>query len=451
MDSLIAMKGTQIEIVHITAHMGAGVGKAISGISLATKKYSTRIVLLERPEKTEHIENCLSQGIDVIISPDDSTLDTIMRNADVLIINWWHHPSMFRVFMMLQDIQGRIVLWSHVNGLFYPVISPQFADCFDACMFTSEVSMHPIQWTDEEHKKPCKKSQLVYGMGNFVPSEFKHKEDYLLHLPVRIGYVGSLDFAKLHTCFFKYCYELINRGVDVKFYLAGDINQAAVDEVRRLNISDNIEFLGFRKDIPELLTKFDIFVYLLNPNNFATTENALLEAMAAGLPIIASNGVVEKSIIQNQFDGILVDSVDMFVDTINEFINNEEYRIRIGTNARKTVLQKYDLEKNVERFTEVIEDLIKENKRFRSFDSVIGSDPYSWFLSACKKQEQDLFHSLLQRTSDILNQADNINNMADIFKGHSKGSVFQFYRTFPQNKELQKICNALHFMEEKDI
>ena len=54
-----------MKVVHLTVHMGAGVGKAISGIVVMDSKIQHVIVLLEKPNKMDHIERCRNEGIEV--------------------------------------------------------------------------------------------------------------------------------------------------------------------------------------------------------------------------------------------------------------------------------------------------------------------------------------------------------------------------------------------------
>ena len=116
-----------MRILHIAAHMGAGAGKAISGMAISDRESKHRIILLDKPEKSDHIIRCRQRGIEVLICTEKEQIKREVSEADVVVVNWWHHPLTYKALAEISDIPARIVLWSHVNGLNYPVLKPEFA------------------------------------------------------------------------------------------------------------------------------------------------------------------------------------------------------------------------------------------------------------------------------------------------------------------------------------
>lgn len=447
-----------MKILHITAHMGAGVGKAISGLAISDVENEHRIILLEEPEKTDHIERCRENGIVIMICPCDTQIKTELIDADVTIVSWWHHPLIYKLLLMLDEVLSRAVLWSHVNGLGYPRLEPGFAGCFDACMFTSKVTLHHSDWSDADKARIGSKSELVYGMGNFEPMKMKAKKSYACNREIRIGYAGSLDYAKLHPDFTSWLKKAINSNDHIRFEIAGDIVSPLIEDVKKAGLYEKITLLGFREDIPQLLEAWDLFVYPLNPFNFATTENALLEAMAAGLPIIASDGIVENSIIQNGVNGFLVSDSFSFTAKLNELILDEDIRRDIGQRARKDVIKTYDIKENLFRFHHALDCVMKSNKKRHCFKAVMGEDAFHWFLLGCGKQESALFEKVSKgnvpngfQKKGWKETAKGILEVKEIFKGNSKGSVKQFSKYYPMDKRLDCLSRIIDIVQEKDI
>ncbi|MCI8646736.1 MAG: glycosyltransferase family 4 protein [Firmicutes bacterium] len=443
-----------MKILHIAAHMGAGAGKAISGMALSDRENRHRILLLDKPEKSDHIIRCRQRGIGVLAGTQKELLKKEASEADVVVVNWWHHPLTYKALAELSALPSRLVLWSHVNGLNYPRLKPEFAERFDACMFTSKASFQNPDWNKEERAGIEEHSELVYGMGDFQPQGFPAKQHYDIGRTIRIGYVGSLDYAKLHPDFSRWLKATVECNKNIKFEIAGDVTQTLAEDVEKMGISENVQFLGFRMDIQELLPLWDMFIYPLNPFNFATTENALLEALASGLPVVASDGTVEKTIIEDGVNGLLVSDKDRFAEKIKELSENKDLRKALGQKARADMIENYDVEKNRSRFSEVMNRVVKTPKKTHDFKSILGEDAFSWFLSGCGKDEVGRLKALSECGRERPDWEQAVLSAAgfeEIYKGQSKGSAEQFSRYYPGDKRLKHLAGIMKESQETSI
>ena len=100
--------------------------------------------------------------------------------------------------------------------------------------------------------------------------------------------VGRLEPQKGQDILLEACDQLVNLGLSFKLWLVGDgpMREALQDQVNGLDLSDRVAFLGFRQDIPRLLASADIFVL---PSRYEAAPISVLEALAAGLPVVASS------------------------------------------------------------------------------------------------------------------------------------------------------------------
>lgn len=136
------------------------------------------------------------------------------------------------------------------------------------------------------------------------------------------------------------------QGDDWKLVILGDgpLRDNLETQIINLNLSDKVEMLGAVTDIDEWLAKASIFAFSSVSEGF---PNALVEAMAAGLPSVSFDcDAGPRDIINNHVDGILIKSRDIegFVVQLNKLINDQPIREKIGLNAI-TIRERFSIEK----------------------------------------------------------------------------------------------------------
>ena len=115
------------------------------------------------------------------------------------------------------------------------------------------------------------------------------------------------------------------------------------DRVTKLHLEDHVRFLGLRRDIPELLSISDIAILVSHEEGFS---NAVLEAMASGLPVIASNvGGNPEAVIEGS-TGLLVlpKTPSVLAQAIVRLANDPAERQRMGARGRARVEKNFSLE-----------------------------------------------------------------------------------------------------------
>lgn len=138
----------------------------------------------------------------------------------------------------------------------------------------------------------------------------------------------------------------------------GKQEQELKDRVNQLNIEKNIHFLGFRKDIYKLCSSADLFLFASLQEGLPV---AVMEAMACGLPIIASNIRGNIDLIDAGKGGYLVEPMDIsgFVETINNMIQDSS----LFADMKKYNLEKvqnYGIEAVKDQMIAVYKDIMKK-------------------------------------------------------------------------------------------
>lgn len=175
--------------------------------------------------------------------------------------------------------------------------------------------------------------------------------------PPVIGVIGRLDEQKGH----KYLFETLNliKTIPWILWVVGDGSLKNNLELlaKDLNLRERIIFLGARRNIPEILSQIDIFVL---PSLWEGLGLAVLEAAAAGKPIVASRVGGIPEIIKDGETGILVlpKNVKSLADGLEHVLLGVSEAKEMGERARRMVREKFSAEKMAESYGKLYDELL---------------------------------------------------------------------------------------------
>ncbi len=120
---------------------------------------------------------------------------------------------------------------------------------------------------------------------------------------------------------------------------AGELEAELKDQIHSLGLERNIYLIGPRSDVPRLLAASDIF---LNSSLWEGLSIAMLEAMEAGLPVVATRVGDAEKLLSNG-NGLLVEAnhVEAFAVALTRLLGNSDERSSMGRSARKFVDENY--------------------------------------------------------------------------------------------------------------
>lgn len=132
----------------------------------------------------------------------------------------------------------------------------------------------------------------------------------------------------------------------------GSLRSALESRARELNIHENVLFLGSRPDVSHYLPMFDVYAITSQSEGLPLS---VLEAMAAGLPVVATNVGALPALISCD-TGILLSqaSPDALENAFAELLHNAPTLHKKGISARLLVMKKYSLRIMVERYLDVL-------------------------------------------------------------------------------------------------
>jgi len=176
-----------------------------------------------------------------------------------------------------------------------------------------------------------------------------------------IGGVGRLVSQKNFLLFLKVASNILKHYPEVRFAIAGTgpLEPILQAEAENLGISSQIIFLGHVSNRQSLYHALDI---LLITSDFEGTPMTLLEAMASGIPVVASgvDGIAE--VCSDGVNSLLAHPGDSaaFEKSLLRLIQDETLRGDLASAGRQTILERYDIQRITERIERVYCDLLQK-------------------------------------------------------------------------------------------
>jgi len=141
----------------------------------------------------------------------------------------------------------------------------------------------------------------------------------------------------------------------------GDLKPEAVALASELGIMDRVVFQPFRTDIPDLLSAVDIYCL---PSLWEGFPIGMLEAMAMGVPVVASSVDGNRELVVNGVTGVLVNPGDVFglAQALIKMVANPQHRTVMAYAARQNVLNNFSIDHLVRHVQDVYEKTLTHIK-----------------------------------------------------------------------------------------
>jgi len=140
--------------------------------------------------------------------------------------------------------------------------------------------------------------------------------------------------------------------------VGGGPQKAKLDHLNeRLGVSSHVCFLGERKDVPQLVSCFDVFVL---PSLWEGLPYSLLEAAALGKPVVASDIDGVRELIRHEKSGLLVPPRKplLLADAVVRLLRDRDYALRLGQNLKADVRKTYTLDRMVSQVQDLYISLL---------------------------------------------------------------------------------------------
>lgn len=178
-----------------------------------------------------------------------------------------------------------------------------------------------------------------------------------------VGTVGRLAPQKSPETFLTVARQLTDIRPDVRFVMVGDgpLRGSVEQQVQELGLEDVVTLVGDRRDVEKILPALDIF---LLTSRWEGMPRAVVEAMAAGIPVVSAAVGSIPEIVLHEETGLLVSSGDVagFTSAVMRMLAGSERTVRMAA-AGRSLVDEFDAAKMVARHEELYSRLASQPRR----------------------------------------------------------------------------------------
>jgi glycosyltransferase involved in cell wall biosynthesis len=196
----------------------------------------------------------------------------------------------------------------------------------------------------------------------FARSRTREEAKHLLGIPrerLLIGAIGRLSEEKGFDLLIRAVDRLLASGLDVELRIAGEGDQYGRldDLIRALHREDRIRLVGFQAETLPLFEAMDVFALSSLREGL---PNVVLEAMALGVPVVATRVAGVPRLIEHAENGLLVDLGDgeQLVSAFTRLLADAGLRSHLGEAGRETVVERFSFERRMGRIREIYDELL---------------------------------------------------------------------------------------------
>lgn len=429
------------KILHITPHLGGGVGSVLMNYFSTVKEGSSfthTIVCLDYANKNA-IASFRKFGFPIFDNMSKKKIEilNLISNFDEVIIHWWNHPLLYDFLVREKLPPCRLILWSHTAGFYPPsVFTKKILEYPDIFVFTTPASLKApdVKTLSNKRKESLRVVWSTSGVKHTKSIQPKKHDGF------NVGYIGTVDYAKIHPRFLIMCNKINIPGI--KFIVCGGSGEDQMRrEAEKLGIEKKFNFTGIVSDITEYLSLFDVFGYPLASYHYGTCDQVLAEAMAAGIVPVVLQNHMEKLMIQNGKTGIIAKNEDEYVRAIESLYKDKKLRDNLSKNAREYAIKTFSLDMMVEKLDIIFKEILEIPKTHKKWTINKKGHlfPKDIFLEALGNHGKDFIsYCEAQSATEKTKATRKISRLGKkaVWRSMTKGTVHHYFYFFPDDKNL---------------
>jgi glycosyltransferase involved in cell wall biosynthesis len=214
------------------------------------------------------------------------------------------------------------------------------------------------------YKIPDRKSNFIHNGFDFdriiglEPIE-KIKSKFNILSPKLVGMVARIDWQKDYPTFIKAANIILLKRNDVQFCIVGDgKDKEKIQNMIASEYKDKFVFTGRQSNVESIINCFDVAVLTTFTEGIS---NAVMEYMALGKPVIATDGGGTSEIVKDGVTGYLVKEGDekQLAEEMQFLLNHPEICLRMGIEGERRITKDFNFKKMINRYQVEYENILK--------------------------------------------------------------------------------------------
>ena len=354
-------------IMHITPHLGGGVGTVLldyleyvkNDNNLNHSVYCLDYANDNAKNKSKNIGFKLEDNMQFKIKELIESIELY----DIILIHFWNHPLLYNFLIRNELPKCRIVMWSHISGLYPPnVFTNKILNYPDKFIFTT-----PMSFNAKEVKNNNNYSYIyIYIWSTSNLNKWYNLERINTTDNFNVLYVGTVDFVKMHPNFLEICDKI--KIPNIKFIVLGGPNNLILEnKAKQMGIAHKFNFVGKTSDVESYIKISDVFGYPLNRNHFGTCDQSLQEAMSSGLVPVVLDNPMEKYMVKSNC-GIICSNENEYINAIEELYKDKKLLNILSRNTKEYAKKEFSIEKMSLEWQKVFNEIINIEKTKKNWN-----------------------------------------------------------------------------------
>ena len=413
-------------ILNITPHLGGGVGTVLLNLFVNDKANNHSVITLDYANE-KAIDICHKNNIALMSQPNHAEILNQIEKHDIIIFHIWNHPLLYDFLIRKPLPKARIIFYLHTAGLHLPYVFPEkLLDYPDICVVSTPLTYESEEYKNFENKD---KFRLIWATGGNQQLKNIQKTP---HETFNIGYVGTVDHFRLH----KDIIEVFKKTdiLNANFILCGGPKEEYFNNlIEQENLTSKVIFTGEINDIKPYLSKFDIFAYMLSTTHCGSCDQALQEAMMAGVVPVVMNNPMECTMVEHNKTGLIANNTDEYIEYLELLYKDNNLRQRLSKNTQEYARKNFEIANSINKWNKIFNEIIKHKKTSKS-----------WNIDKEEITSYDIFMESLGKKAELFvnNTKENVIKLLKDpnWQSDNKGTPKQYYK-FLNGSKLKELVD----------